>query len=217
MESPCHILPLPFILVNLVQMDNIVSTNFSIKVLYFNDLIFTRFLGRVVPAEFVGFCKSQTPVDLPQEEVTNHDELMSNFFSQVKKQKIYFVLSFQPDALACGKTIEELKAENVPEDLQGHKFFPGNRPSSQFLIDELSPFSVGQILAIYEHRTAVEGFLWGINSFDQWGVELGKALAKQVRKFLHENRSQTDNPKCEQYKFNSSTMSLLKRYCAKKE
>lgn len=160
--------------------------------------------GRVVPAEFIGFCKSQTPVDLPQEEVTNQDELMSNFFSQ-------------PDALACGKNFEELRAENVPEDLQGHKFFPGNRPSSQFLIDELSPFSVGQILAIYEHRTAVEGFLWGINSFDQWGVELGKALAKQVRKFLHENRARTDNPKCEQYRFNSSTMSLLKRYCAKKE
>jgi len=159
--------------------------------------------GRVVPAEFIGFCKSQTPVDLAGEPVSNQDELMSNFFSQ-------------PDALAFGKTIEELKAESVPEELLNHKFFPGNRPSSQFLFNQLDAFTVGQILAIYEHRTVVEGFLWDVNSFDQWGVELGKALAKQVRGFLNKNREQVAEPKYEGFNFNTSTSSQLKRYCANK-
>lgn len=159
--------------------------------------------GRVIPCEFIGYCRSQTPVDLKGEVVSNHDELMSNFFSQ-------------PDALACGKTIDELKAENVPEKLWPHKFFPGDRPSLQFLFDELTPFSVGQLLAIYEHRTDVEGFIWDVNSFDQWGVELGKALAKDVRSFLAKNREKTDNPNFEGTKFNSSSGGLLKKYTSKK-
>jgi glucose-6-phosphate isomerase len=118
--------------------------------------------------------------------------------------------------LACGKTVDELKAEKVPEKLWSHKFFPGDKPSSQFLFDELTPFSVGQLLAIYEHRTAVEGFLWDVNSFDQWGVELGKALAKEVRGFLTKNRKQNYNPSFEGHHFNSSTQSLLKSYINKK-
>jgi len=109
-----------------------------------------------------------------------------------------------------------LKAEKVPEELLNHKFFPGNRPSSQFLFNELNAFTVGQILAIYEHRTVVEGFLWDVNSFDQWGVELGKALAKQVRGFLNKNREQVAEPKYEGFSFNSSTSAQLKRYCANK-
>jgi glucose-6-phosphate isomerase len=100
------------------------------------------------------------------EVVTNHQELMSNFFAQA-------------DALAYGKTIEDLKADNVPESLWSHKEFPGNRPSLSLLMKELNAFSLGQLLALYEHRTAVQGFVWGINSFDQWGVELGKSLAKK--------------------------------------
>lgn len=86
---------------------------------------------------------------------------MSNFFAQ-------------PDALACGKTIEELTAEGVPAHLLAHKEFPGNRPSLSLLFPELNARSCGQLLALYEHRVAVQGFIWGINSFDQWGVELGK-------------------------------------------
>eukprot|EP00187_Rhodella_violacea_P012337 CAMPEP_0184709954 /NCGR_PEP_ID=MMETSP0314-20130426/944_1 /TAXON_ID=38298 /ORGANISM="Rhodella maculata, Strain CCMP 736" /LENGTH=546 /DNA_ID=CAMNT_0027171729 /DNA_START=47 /DNA_END=1683 /DNA_ORIENTATION=+ len=126
--------------------------------------------GRVVPADFLGCVNSQNPVTLPADVagVSNHDELMSNFFAQ-------------PDALAYGKTATELRAEGVPEPLVPHKVFSGNRPSSSMLVKNLDAFTVGQILAVFEHRTVVEGFVWGINSFDQWGVELGKVLAKKVR------------------------------------
>ena len=116
---------------------------------------------------------------------------MSNFFAQ-------------PDALAYGKTVAELVAEGVPAHLHAHKEFPGNRPSLSILFPELnayvhallfsfvcmscvysyplySSYSCGQLLALYEHRVAVQGFVWGLNSFDQWGVELGKVLANKVR------------------------------------
>ena len=148
--------------------------------------------GRVVPADFIGFKKSQQPVKLAGEPVSNHDELMSNFFAQ-------------PDALACGKTAAELRAEGVPEALVPHKEFPGNRPSNVLLLDQLDPFTCGQLLALYEHRTAVQGFIWGINSFDQWGVELGKVLAKQVR-------TQLAAKKPDLSKFNPSTQALLALY-----
>jgi glucose-6-phosphate isomerase len=111
--------------------------------------------GRIIPAEFIGFCKSQSPTFLEGEPVSNHDELMSNFFAQ-------------PDALAYGKTVDELRSEGVPERLHAHKEFPGNRPSLSLLFTELTPFSCGQLLSLYEHRVAVQGFIWGINSFDQW-------------------------------------------------
>jgi glucose-6-phosphate isomerase len=153
--------------------------------------------GRVIPADFVGFRRSQQPLALPGEEVSNHDELMANFFAQ-------------PDALAVGKTADEVRAEGTPEWLVPHKVFPGNRPSSVLLLDELTPFTTGQLLAIFEHRTAVEGFIWNINSFDQWGVELGKQLAKQVRGQLH--RSRTEGAPVEG--FNPSTARMLERYLA---
>eukprot|EP00741_Cyanophora_paradoxa_P012264 tig00020604_g11851.t1 len=135
--------------------------------------------GRVVPCDFLGFAKSQYPVDLPGEHpVSNHDELMSNFFAQ-------------PDALAFGKTEEQVVAEGCPADLVPHKVFPGNRPSLSILFPEsVTPFAVGQVLSLYEHRTAVEGFVWGLNSFDQWGVELGKILATQVRMQLSKTRKE---------------------------
>lgn len=125
--------------------------------------------GRTVPAEFIGFCKSHS------HDNEAHNELMSNFFAQ-------------PDALALGKTDEELVAEKCPERLIPHKRFLGNRPSLSLLFDELSPYTCGQLLAIYEHRIAVEGFLWGINSFDQYGVELGKGLANQVKEVIKSGR-----------------------------
>lgn len=151
--------------------------------------------GRVVPCDFVGVIKSQTPIEVAGEPVSNHDELMSNFFAQ-------------PDALALGKTADQCRAEGVPEELVPHKTFPGNRPSSSMLVAELNAFSVGQLLAIFEHRTAVEGFVWGINSFDQWGVELGKVLAKGVRAQLKAARTEGASVSG----FNPSTTMLLSKY-----
>jgi glucose-6-phosphate isomerase len=127
--------------------------------------------GRTVPAEFIGFCKSHSL------DVEAHNELMSNFFAQ-------------PDALALGKNDQQLLEEKCPEMLVPHKRFSGNRPSLSLLFEELSPYSCGQLLAIYEHRVAVEGFLWGINSFDQYGVELGKGLANQVKEVLRDGNFQ---------------------------
>ena len=133
--------------------------------------------GRVVPADFIGACESQNPVRLEGETVSSHDELMSNFFAQ-------------PDALALGKTAEQVRAEGVADALVAHKVFEGGRPSTMLLMPRVDPFNVGQLLALYEHQTAVEGFLLGVNTFDQWGVELGKALAKQVRAQLKGSRDE---------------------------
>ncbi|KAI9905518.1 hypothetical protein PsorP6_014023 [Peronosclerospora sorghi] len=155
--------------------------------------------GRVVPCDFIGFCASQHPVELPGETVSNHDELMSNFFAQ-------------PDALARGKTLADLEAENVPAHLRSHKLFPGNRPSMSLLVKKLDAFATGQLLALYEHRTVVQGCIWGINSFDQWGVELGKVLAKQVRAQLHASRTE----KAPIQGFNSATTHMLEAYLAYK-
>lgn len=111
----------------------------------------------VISCDFIGFKKSLNPIHLAGEPVSNHDELMSNFFAQ-------------PDALAFGK-----------HDEGGHKHFPGDRPSLSLLMPVCDAFHVGALLALYEHRTAVQAFIWDINAFDQWGVELGKVLAKTVR------------------------------------
>lgn len=119
--------------------------------------------GRPVPAEFIGFCKSHCP------DLEAHNELMSNFFAQ-------------PDALALGKTSEELISEGCSAELVPHKTFYGDRPSLSLLFEELTPYTCGQLLALYEHRVAIEGFMWGLNSFDQFGVELGKGLATQVKR-----------------------------------
>ncbi|CAK9025967.1 Glucose-6-phosphate isomerase [Durusdinium trenchii] len=132
--------------------------------------------GRVIPADFIGFKVSQNPISLDGEPVSNHDELMSNFFAQ-------------PDALALGKTAEELKAEKVPENLVPHKVFTGDRPSNSLLLPICDPYNLGLLLSLYEHRTAVQGWVWNVNSFDQWGVELGKVLGVKVRKFLSTARS----------------------------
>jgi glucose-6-phosphate isomerase len=157
--------------------------------------------GRVVPADFIGFRRSQRPIRLEGELVSNHDELMANFFAQ-------------PDALAVGKTAEEVRAEGTPEALVPHRVFPGNRPSNVLMFEELTPRTTGQLLALYEHRTAVEGFLYDINSFDQWGVELGKKLALTVRRYLADARQ---GKAAGADGFNPSTRDLLRRYLGQRE
>jgi len=154
--------------------------------------------GRVIPAEFIGFAKSQTPTHIPGHPVSNHNELMSNFFAQ-------------PDALAVGKTLEELKKEGVPENLHQHKLFSGDRPSVSILFSgSLTPYACGQLLGLYEHRVATEGFIYDINSFDQWGVELGKVLAKDVRNVLAEKEK--GNEVNVKEKFNPATAFLLNKF-----
>jgi glucose-6-phosphate isomerase len=139
-------------------------------------------MGQVVPCDFIGFVQSQHDFCVEGESLSSHDELMANFFAQ-------------PDALAKGKTADEVRAEGVPEDLVGHKVFKGNRPSLSLLLPKLTAYACGQLLAIYEHRTAVQGFLWDINSFDQWGVELGKKLACEVKDCMLEGRrGDSDGP-----------------------
>lgn len=143
-------------------------------------------MGQTVPSEFIGFVQSQHDYKLDGESLSSHDELMANFFAQ-------------PDALATGKTPEEVRAEGVAPGLVGHKVFKGNRPSLSLLLPKLTAYACGQLLALYEHRTAVQGFIWDINSFDQWGVELGKKLAIDVKDHLEKARSsheavETANP-----------------------
>lgn len=137
-------------------------------------------MGQTVPCDFIGFVQSQHDLCLDDEKLSSHDELMANFFAQ-------------PDALATGKTAEEVRKEGVKEELIPHKIFEGNRPSISLLLPKLTAYATGQILSIYEHRTATQGFLWDINSFDQWGVELGKKLAIDIRsKFLQARNDQQD-------------------------
>lgn len=152
--------------------------------------------GRVVPADFIGFKKSQQPVKLRGEAVSNHDELMSNFFAQ-------------PDALAVGRSADEWQKDGLERRLVPHKVFPGNRPSNVLLLPVLDPYTTGQLLSLYEHRTAVQGFIWGLNSFDQMGVELGKVLARKVRGQFAAARGKA---RTSVRGFNPSTSSLLKEY-----
>lgn len=140
-------------------------------------------MGQTVPSDFIGFVQSQHDLCLDDEKLSSHDELMANFFAQ-------------PDALATGKTADEVRREGTNEDLVPHKVFEGNRPSVSLLFPKLTAYATGQILSIYEHRTATQGFLWDINSFDQWGVELGKKLALDIRsKFLQARNDQQQDPR----------------------
>ncbi|MFI1175810.1 glucose-6-phosphate isomerase [Streptomyces melanogenes] len=126
---------------------------------------------KVIPADFIGFAE---PVgDLLPGLVAQHDLLMANFFAQTQ-------------ALAFGKTPEEVRAEGVAEELVPHKTFRGNHPTTTVLAKELTPSVLGQLIALYEHKVFVQGAIWNIDSFDQWGVELGKVLAKRVEPALTE-------------------------------
>ena len=121
----------------------------------------------------------------------------------------------QPDALALGRDKETLSAAGVPEHMLEHKFFAGDRPSLSFLFKgSLTAFNCGQLLAIYEHRVAVEGFIFDCNSFDQWGVELGKVLAKESRSVFASvvDGSKTADDCIPEGKFNEATATLLKTF-----
>jgi glucose-6-phosphate isomerase len=152
-------------------------------------------MGQTVPCEFIGFVQSQHDFCVEGESLSSHDELMANFFAQ-------------PDALANGKTVEEVRAEGVPEDSIGHRVFKGNRPSLSLLLPKLTAYATGQLLALYEHRTAVQGFIWDINSFDQWGVELGKKLAMDVKEHMLKGRQEQTAVKTH----NPATTRLLNYY-----
>jgi glucose-6-phosphate isomerase len=146
---------------------------------------------RLVPADFIGFAEPihVVPVD---DRTDMHDLFMSNLFAQTS-------------ALAFGKTAEEIAAEGTPADIVPHKVMPGNRPSSTILARKLTPSVLGQLIAFYEHMTFVEGTIWGIDSFDQWGVELGKVLAKQLGPVLTGAEPDTSG-------LDSSTAALVRRY-----
>lgn len=116
---------------------------------------------KLIPADFIGFCKTHNPLG------DHHDKLMANFFAQTQ-------------ALAFGKTEQEVRAEGTPENLVPHKVFKGNRPTNTLLADDLTPKTLGALIALYEHKVFVQGVIWNIFSFDQWGVQLGKVLAGKI-------------------------------------
>ncbi|MDH6698359.1 glucose-6-phosphate isomerase [Streptomyces sp. MAA16] len=126
---------------------------------------------KLIPADFIGF--AEPVAGLSGELKAQHDLLMANFFAQTQ-------------ALAFGKTPDEVRAEGVPEELVPHKTFKGGHPTTTVLARELTPSVLGQLIALYEHKVFVQGAVWNIDSFDQWGVELGKVLAKRVEPALTE-------------------------------
>lgn len=123
---------------------------------------------RMIPSDFIGFAEPTDDLPVtPDGAGSMHDLLMSNYFAQTK-------------VLAFGKTADEIAAEGVAPNVVAHKVMPGNRPSTSILAPKLTPSVIGQLIALYEHQVFVEGVIWGINSFDQWGVELGKTQAKEL-------------------------------------
>ncbi|WP_042166228.1 glucose-6-phosphate isomerase [Streptomyces sp. NBRC 110035] len=126
---------------------------------------------KLIPADFIGF--AEPVAELSDELKAQHDLLMANFFAQTQ-------------ALAFGKTPDEVRGEGVPEELVPHKTFKGDHPTTTVLARELTPSVLGQLVALYEHKVFVQGAVWNIDSFDQWGVELGKVLAKRVEPALTE-------------------------------
>ena len=143
---------------------------------------------RLVPSDLIGVCA-------PAEEVgDHHDLLMANLFAQA-------------EALAFGKTAEEVAAEGVAPPLVPHRAFPGNRPTNVILAPRLTPSVLGQLIALYEHKVFTQGTIWGINSFDQWGVELGKALAARIAPEL-------TSAEAPELRHDSSTNALIRHYRA---
>jgi glucose-6-phosphate isomerase len=124
---------------------------------------------KLIPSDFIAFAKSNNPIG------DHHEKLLSNFFAQ-------------PEALMNGKTVEEVeeellaqgKSEEEIEKLIPFKIFEGNRPTNSIMIKELTPFNLGFLIALYEHKIYAQGILWNVFSYDQWGVELGKVLAKKI-------------------------------------
>ena len=147
---------------------------------------------RLVPADFIGF--SQPTDDLPTADGTGsmHDLLMSNFFAQTQ-------------VLAFGKTAQEIAAQGTPPSVVPHKVMPGNKPSTSILATRLTPSVLGQLIALYEHQVFAAGVVWGIDSFDQWGVELGKTQAQALLPVLTEDASPPEQS-------DTSTDELVRRY-----
>jgi glucose-6-phosphate isomerase len=141
---------------------------------------------RLVPCDFIGFCRSLNPLG------AQHDLLMANLFAQA-------------EALAFGKTAEQVRAEGTAESLVPHRCFDGNRPSNVILADVLDPKTLGTLVALYEHSVFVQGCIWDIDSFDQWGVELGKQLATRIAPEL-------DAAAADPSTHDSSTNALIRRY-----
>jgi glucose-6-phosphate isomerase len=141
---------------------------------------------RLIPCDFIGFYKTLNPLG------QHHDMLMANVFAQA-------------EALAFGKTAEQVKAEGTPDWLVPHRVFEGNRPSNTILADKLTPEVLGKLIALYEHSVFTQGTVWSIDSFDQWGVELGKVLAQRI---IGELESATEPALAH----DSSTTNLIRRY-----
>ena len=143
---------------------------------------------RLIPCDFIAFCHSLNPVG------RHHDLLMANVFAQA-------------EALAFGKTLDEVRKEGTPEWLAPHREFDGNRPSNVLLIERLTPGSLGKLVALYEHIVFTQGVIWNLDSFDQWGVELGKVLAQRIVPEL-------ESPEALELHHDSSTNALIERYRA---
>jgi glucose-6-phosphate isomerase len=143
---------------------------------------------RLIPVDLIGFGQTLNPLR------NHHDLLMSNVFAQA-------------EALAFGKTEEEVRAEGTPDAIVPHKVMEGNRPTNTILAARLSPRILGALIALYEHSVFTQGVIWGIDSFDQWGVELGKALASRI---IPELESETEP----ELSHDSSTNALIRRYRA---
>jgi glucose-6-phosphate isomerase len=141
---------------------------------------------KLIPCDFIGFCQTLNPLG------DHHDLLMANLFAQT-------------EALAFGKTAEEVRAEGTPEWLVPHRVCEGNRPTSTILAERLSPQTLGTLVALYEHSVFTQGTIWQIDSFDQWGVELGKVLATRI---IPELESADEPPLAH----DSSTNTLIRRY-----
>ncbi|HET9154774.1 MAG TPA: glucose-6-phosphate isomerase [Solirubrobacterales bacterium] len=145
---------------------------------------------RLIPCDFIGFANSLNPLG------NHHDILMSNVFAQ-------------GEALAFGKTAEQVRAEGTAEAVVPHRVMEGNRPSNTILAERLTPATLGSLVALYEHSVFTQGAVWGIDSFDQWGVELGKVLAKAI---IPELESETEP----ELRHDSSTNALIRRYRAQR-
>jgi glucose-6-phosphate isomerase len=141
---------------------------------------------RLVPCDFIGFCQTLNPLG------RHHDLLLANLFAQT-------------EALAFGKTAQEVEAEGTPPWLAPHRTFEGNRPTNTILATRLTPKTLGRLIALYEHSVFTQGTIWNIDSFDQWGVELGKVLANRIVPELESE----DDP---QLAHDSSTNALIERY-----
>ena len=150
---------------------------------------------KLIPCDFIGFAQTLNPLPL-MGGGSHHDLLMANVFAQT-------------EALAFGKTLEEVRAEGVAEHLAPHRVFEGNRPTSTLLADRLTPHTLGALIALYEHKVFVQGVIWDVNSFDQWGVELGKVLAGRIVKEL--------GPDAPDLAHDSSTNALIRRYRARRQ